>query len=90
MSRIHKRVFVFVFAAILITVFSGAHAGSYTDFFRAVSVDDVDAVKALLAEGCDPNSVDAKGNSALTIALRDGSLKVAHLLLTTPGVRPDT
>lgn len=64
-----------------------AFAGAYTDFFRAVNVDDVDEVKHLLAAGFDPNAVDEKGNSALYLALRYGSLKVARLLINAPGIR---
>ncbi len=64
-----------------------ARAGSYTDFFRAVNTDDVGTVRRLLAEGFDPNAVDAKGNSALYLALRYKSLKVAKALIDAPGIK---
>lgn len=61
-------------------------AGSFTEFFRAIDVDDVGAVQSLLASGFDPNAVNAKGNSALYMALRDKSLKVAKLLIQQPKI----
>ena len=64
-----------------------AHAGAYTDFFRAVNIDDVGAVRSLLAQGFDPNAVDSKGNSALYLALRYKSLKVARVLIDDPHIR---
>jgi hypothetical protein len=63
-----------------------AHADAYTDFFRAVNVDDVGAVRSLLAQGFDPNAVDSKGNTALYLALRYKSLKVAKLLIDDPHI----
>lgn len=63
-----------------------AFAGAYTDFFRAVNVDDVGAVRSLLAQGFDPNAVDSEGNTALYLALRDNSLKVARLLIDDPHI----
>lgn len=75
-------------AVTLGTVWPARHswAGSYTDFFRAVNTDDVATVRRLLAEGFDPNAVDAKGNSALYLALRYNSLKVAKALIDAPGI----
>ena len=64
-----------------------AYAGAYTDFFRAVNIDDVGAVRSLLAQGFDPNAVDSKGNSALYLALRYKSLKVARVLIDDPHIR---
>ncbi len=66
-----------------------AQAGSFTEFFRAIDVDDVGAVQSLLANGFDPNAVNAKGNSALYMALRDKSLKVAQLLIEQPKIKLD-
>jgi len=51
-----------------------------------VNVDDVGAVRSLLAQGFDPNAVDSKGNTALYLALRDKSLKVARLLIDDPHI----
>jgi ankyrin repeat protein len=64
-------------------------AGAYEDFFRAVREDDAGAVGGLLARGLDPNSVDETGQPALTVAARDGSLRVAEVLLAHPALKPD-
>ena len=61
--------------------FSSASAGSYEDYFRAVGADDAATVSGLLERGFDPNSPDERGQVGLTLALRDGSLKVAAALL---------
>lgn len=61
-----------------------AVAGSYTDFFRAIATDDTATVQTLLAEGFDPNAVNARGNSALYLAIKDKSLNVAKLLIAQP------
>ncbi len=66
-----------------------AWAGAFDDFFRALKLDDVDAVRALLRRGFDPNAVDAHGNSALYLALQYHALKVARLLLDQPHLRLD-
>lgn len=62
-----------------------AHADSYADFFQAVASDDAAAVRSKLAQGFDPNAVDARGDTALFLALRDGSRKVAEVLIEAPG-----
>ena len=68
---------------------SCAQAGSYVDFFRAVNVDNELTVKELLQRGFDPNSPDEKGQSGLYLAMRDGSPKVAAVLLADPRTRVD-
>ena len=55
-------------------------AGSYDDFFKAVQFDDVKTVRALLERGFDPNTVNPAGVSALLLAVKEPSLKVAELL----------
>jgi ankyrin repeat protein len=72
-----------------VIAFSGAKAGSYDDFFRAVNVDDAGAVVELLARGFDPNAPDDKGQVGLFLALRDDSPKVLAALLSHPGVKID-
>jgi ankyrin repeat protein len=66
-----------------------AAAGSYEDFFRALRGDDGRAVSALLARGFDPNSPDEKGQVPLYLALRDGSVNVARVLLASPELKVD-
>ena len=83
--------FYFRIAAYLIvlTGLSGAVAGSYEDFFRALRIDNAGAVGELLARGFDPNSPDEKGQTGLHLAIRDSLPKVAAVLLAHPAVRVD-
>jgi ankyrin repeat protein len=66
-----------------------AWAGSYEDFFKAVDLDDARTVAQLLQRGLDPNTVDEKGQVALGLALRDGSLKVGEVLMAHPQTHLD-
>jgi ankyrin repeat protein len=65
---------------------SHSHGQSYVDFFRAVDRDDAGTVTQLLAQGFDPNSRDERGQTALHLALRDHSPKVAEALWKHPGL----
>ncbi len=51
------------------------------DFTKAAKFDDLSEVKALLAAGVNPNTVDPKGDPMLLIAIRDKSSKVTEYLL---------
>lgn len=64
-------------------------ADSYVEFFRAVGIDNVGVVEALLARGFDPNAADDRGNSGLHLAMRDGAPRVAAALLAHPRTRID-
>ena len=68
-----------------------AFAASYdsVDFFRAVNVDNADAVSRMLAAGLDPNQLDTHGQPALILALQGESLKVAKVLWDAKGVQID-
>lgn len=81
----------FKFAAYLFVAcgFCAAHAGSYEDYFRALKIDNAGAVSDLLARGFDPNAPDEKGQTGLHLAMRDGSPKVAAVLLAHPALRVD-
>jgi ankyrin repeat protein len=59
-----------------------SHAGPVEDFFKAVKLDDTKQVVNLLFRGFDPNTLNEKGLSGLMVAAREGSLKVAQLLLS--------
>lgn len=75
--RIHLNKIVYI----LITIaFSSVLAGSYEDFFQAVQRDDERTVERLLAQGFDPNSRDPKGQTAMHLAMRDNSARVAEAL----------
>lgn len=64
-------------------------AGSYDDFFIAVKRDDAAQVVELLQRGFDPNTLDASGQHALYLALREPSLAVARVLLQWPKTHVD-
>lgn len=65
---------------------SGANAGLFEDFFAAAKVDDESTIVGLTLRGFDLNSVNEKGETALLIAVREGSDKVANFLLEQPSV----
>jgi ankyrin repeat protein len=79
--RKYFRFFVYLVMAL---AFSLARAGSYDDFFMAVKRDDAQAVQALLQRGFDPNTLDPTGRHGLFVALQEGSLKVADVLVAAP------
>lgn len=74
---------LYVIAALIV---SGAHAGSYEDFFTAVRRDDAATVTALLQRGFDPNSLGPDGQTGLTLATRDRTWQVAQALLGSPSL----
>lgn len=84
--RNHFRFIIYLF---VIVVFSSASASSYVDFFRAVAVDNADAVSALLAKGFDPNTPSESGQVALYLAMRDDAPRVAVALLANPTLKVD-
>ena len=69
---------------IVVAGYSLVYAGSYEDFFSAIKQDNPGAVAALLNRGFDPNTVDPQGLPGLYVALRDGSLKAAQVLIDSP------
>ena len=81
-----------VFAAVSATLSAGAAlAVTYdsVDFFRAVNVDNADAVARMLVAGLDPNQLDPRGQPALIVALQGESLKVAKVLWDAKGIDVD-
>lgn len=67
-----------------------ALAGAYEDYFKAVKIDDVKAVRSLLQRGFDPNTVEEeRGDTGLILALREDSAKVFELLLHTRDINID-
>jgi ankyrin repeat protein len=65
---------------------TSAWAGSYEDFFTAISRDDPGTITALLQRGFDPNSTDAKGRAALGLAVHQQSFRAAAALLEHPAI----
>src|SRR5262245_31482783 len=62
------------------------HAGAFDDFFQAVRTDNARGVTDLLARGFDPNTHETSGQSALTLAVREGSTQVIEALLKHPQI----
>lgn len=62
-----------------------ATADAFTDFFRAVELDDAAAVGRLLDRGFPANAKDERGQPAFVLALRAPSPQVAERLFATPG-----
>ncbi len=63
---------------------------SYTAWFQAARMDDVKLCNDLLERGFDTNTIEPERlDTALLIAVRQGSAKVIKLLLSTPGVNLD-
>lgn len=80
-------------ALVLAALLSAGPAAAVTfdsvDFFRAVNVDNADAVTRMLAAGLDPNQLDPRGQPALIVALQGESLKVAKVLWDAKGIDID-
>lgn len=79
-----RKYFRFFFYLSVLICISTARAGSYEDFFQAVTRDDAATISELLRRGFDPNALDPKGRPGLFIALKEGSLKVAEVLVDFP------
>jgi uncharacterized protein len=74
-----------VYLIILFGVYP-SFAGTYEDFFQAVNRDDDRTVGQLVARGFDINSRDPKGQTALHLALRDGSPRMLEALWKSPAL----
>ena len=68
---------------------SVSHAGSFEDFFKALSLDDASTVARLVQRGFDVNARDERGQPALLLAMHEGSFKVAEGLLGNPQLEVD-
>lgn len=71
---------------IVLIGFNSSFAGSYEDFFQAVKRDDAEVIQQLLVRGFDGNTLDPKGQSGLSIALREPSPKVVQILMDWPKI----
>lgn len=76
-------------AGVMALVAPAARADAVEAFFKAVSLDNDRDVKRMLDGGFDPNTVNAQGQPALVLAMRDDSPKVAAALLAHPRIEPD-
>lgn len=84
-SYFKKSIYLSVFIG-----FSLANAGSFEDFFSAIQRDDPSSLQTLLRRGFDPNTVNAKGQSGLFLALRDPSPQVVEVLLNAPKINVES
>lgn len=73
-------------AALFLALPTLAWAGSYEDFFIAVKNDFAPKVASLLERGFDPNSRDPNGQTGLTLAMQERSLKAVRVLLAQPSI----
>ena len=55
-------------------------------FLKDVKFNDVKSVKKALKDGMSPNAMDAKGNTALSIAITEKSIDVAKALIDSPSI----
>ena len=67
--RFNAYLVVLSFLAVVCTT---VHAAAYEDLLRAAELGDVKGLERLLDRGSDPNTADAKGNTLLMIATREG------------------
>jgi ankyrin repeat protein len=78
------RYFLYLFYLVISIAISDVNAGAFDDFFRAVRTDNTRTVNELLARGFDPNTHEESGQSALTLAVREGAAQVAGVLIKHP------
>ena len=70
---------------------AGAASNRYTEFFRAITIDNDPVVRTLLAQGLDPNLVEAVRNeTGLILAIRADADRTFKLLLASPEIRIET
>jgi uncharacterized protein len=86
MTRNYFKYCTYTVVALMI---SSAKAGAYEDFFLAVNRDDGHTVRSLVQRGLDPNSRSPEGQTALHLALRDQSPRVAQALWDSAGLDVD-
>lgn len=74
-------------AALLLAAGSAQAAPTSGDYFRAVQVDDVAAVKRMVAGQIDPNGRDEdRGETGMIVALREDAMRVFDALLAHPAI----
>jgi uncharacterized protein len=78
-----KRFISLLLALVLSFWFIQAIAGAYDDVIEAIKRNDVITVRQLIARGVSPDTVDAKGNTLLIIAAREGSIDIVRHLISS-------
>jgi len=79
----------FAFYLVVAIWISPALADAQADLFKAASLDNARWVRQLLAEGADPNAVDATGQTPLALALRENAKAAAEVLIAHPSLAID-
>ena len=77
---------IFLQLVVWMCMVSGAHAGSYDDFFSAIEIDDGAGLSELLARGFDPNTRNAEGQVGLFIALQKDSYRAVDAIVKSKEV----
>ena len=78
-----------ILLAVVFIAFSNCNAGSLDDFFEAVVQDKIATLQQLKGLGFDVNTVNARGQGALYLALRQPAPNVTSWLLTLPDLKVD-
>ncbi|TFW27115.1 ankyrin repeat domain-containing protein [Duganella callida] len=76
-----RRLLLLSLAALGVPALAFEQSDDEVEFFRAVQLDGVGRVKAMLAKGVSPNARDANGETGLIVAMRYEALNVARLLM---------
>ncbi len=84
--RNYFRIAIYIIVLIGVSV---TRADDKVSFFRAIAVDNVNAVSALMAAGMDPNTRSEQGQTALYMALREEAPRVTQALLANPALVVD-
>lgn len=87
MMKLISRCLLALWLAVLAPLAMADDSGS---FIRAVMQDNDVAMRNLLARGVDPNTKNEHGVPGLYVALQEGSLKVARLLIDSPRLKPES
>lgn len=72
--------------AVASPVFAAEQTEDEVDLFRAIQLDNLSAVKKLLARGLSPNVREPGGETALIVAMRYEAYRVAQFLMDQPGI----
>ena len=72
----HIAVLAYIFIS-----YTSVQAAAYDDLLRAAELGDATGIERLIDKGMDPNTADAKGNTILMIATREGHGKVVMTLI---------
>ncbi len=84
-----KYIKYFLYLYVLIG-YSLSNAGSYDDFFSALTFDKPEVIEKLLARGFDPNTPNENGVAGLLVAIQSESPKSALVLTNHPQTQVNT